>query len=42
LPDGTQTGLPVVQEIAPEGLHGLLVEQVAPEVQATQLPPLQT
>ena len=42
LPDATQTGLPVVQEIVPDGLHGLLVVQVAPELQAMQLPPLQT
>jgi hypothetical protein len=42
LPDDTQTGLPVVQEMVPEGLQALPVEQVAPELQATQLPPLQT
>jgi hypothetical protein len=41
-PDDTQTGLPVVQEIVPESLQALPVEQVAPELQATQLPPLQT
>jgi hypothetical protein len=42
LPEDTQTGLPVVQEIVPEGLHAFPVEQVAPELQAMQLPPLQT
>ena len=42
LPEATQTGLPVAQEIVPVGLHVLPVEQVAPEVQATQLPPLHT
>jgi hypothetical protein len=42
LPDATQTGLPDVQEIVPEGLHALPVEQVAPELQATQAPRLQT
>jgi len=42
LPDATQTGLPVVQEIVPDGLHASPVEQVAPELQATQLPPLHT
>ena len=42
LPEATQTGLPVVQEIVPEGLHAFPVEQVAPELQATQLAPLQT
>jgi hypothetical protein len=38
----TQTGLPVVQEIVPVGLHALPVEQVAPEVQLIQVPPLHT
>ena len=42
LPDDTQTGLPVVQEIVPGSLQGSPVEQVAPELQAMQLPPLQT
>ena len=42
LPDETQTGLPVMQEIVPESLHALLGEQVAPALQATQLPALQT
>jgi hypothetical protein len=42
LPADTQTGLPVVQEIVPGSLHILLGVQVAPELQATQLPPLQT
>jgi hypothetical protein len=42
LPDATQTGLPVVQEMVPDSLQGLPVEQVAPELQAMQLPPLQT
>ena len=42
LPDATQTGLPVEQEIVPEGLHALPGEQVAPALQATQLPALQT
>ncbi len=42
LPEATQTGLPVVQEIIPGSLHAFPVEQVAPELQATQLPPLQT
>jgi len=42
LPDDTQTGLPVVQEIVPASLHGSPVEQVAPALHATQLPPLHT
>ena len=42
LPEATQTGLPVVQEIVPVGLHALPVEQVAPALQGTQLPALQT
>jgi hypothetical protein len=42
LPDATQTGLPVVQEIAPIGLQASPVEQAAPELQATQVPPLHT
>ena len=41
-PDATQTGLPVVQEIAPVGLQASPVEQDAPELQATQLPALHT
>ena len=31
-----------MQEIVPESLHGLPVGQVAPELQATQLPALHT
>jgi hypothetical protein len=42
LPEATQIALPVVQEIVPDGLHGLPVVQVAPELQATQVPPLHT
>jgi hypothetical protein len=42
LPLATQTGLPVVQSSVPVGLHGSPVEQVAPELQTTQLPPLHT
>jgi hypothetical protein len=42
LPADTQTGLPVVQEIAPIGLQASPVEQAAPELQATQLPELHT
>jgi hypothetical protein len=42
LPAATQTGLPVVQEIAPVGLQASPVEQAAPELQATQVPPLHT
>jgi len=38
LPEATQTALPVVQEIVPEGLHGSPVEQVAPALQTTQVP----
>ena len=38
LPEATQTALPVVQEIVPEGLHASPVEQVAPAVQVTQVP----
>ena len=41
-PDDTQTGLPVVQEIVPPSLHGSPVEQAAPALHATQLPPLHT
>jgi hypothetical protein len=42
LPADTQTALPVVQEIVPGSLHGLVGVQVAPEVQLIQLPPLHT
>jgi hypothetical protein len=42
VPDATQTGLPVMQEIIPMGLQASPVEQDAPELQATQLPPLHT
>jgi hypothetical protein len=42
LPAATQTGLPVVQEIAPIGLQASPVEQAAPELQPTQLPELHT
>jgi hypothetical protein len=38
LPEATQTALPVVQEIVPEGLHASPVEQVAPALQRTQVP----
>jgi hypothetical protein len=42
LPEETQTAVPVVQEIVPGSLQALPGEQAAPELQATQLPPLQT
>ena len=42
VPDATQTGPPVVQEIIPMGLQSSPVEQGAPELQATQLPSLHT
>jgi hypothetical protein len=42
VPEAIQTGLPVAQAIVPMGLQSSPVEQVAPELQAMQVPPLHT